>query len=289
MKQGTFREPLDQLFEFIRGLSLIALPVSLLAAPAAAAGDKDEGSGIPCLIQPKMVLKLGSQVPGLISEMLVDRGAVIKEGEVVARLESGVEQAELSIAQARAANDSAIQSDRAKVEFQGHKRERADELRKSAAMSISTAEEAETAEKVAEGDLREAEMNLELARLEVARSTELLKLRTIRSPINGVVVERTLGPGEYVGSDQTHLLTIAEIDPLYVEVYVPVSQIGKIRVGTPGEVYPEIGGRYVAHVTVVDQVFDAASATIGVRLELPNPDYKLPAGLKCQVQFSSIG
>jgi RND family efflux transporter MFP subunit len=236
-----------------------------------------------------MVLKLGSQVQGLISEVLVDRGAIIKQGEVVARLESGVEEAELSIAKARAANDSAVQSDRAKVEFQKHKQERADELRKTAAMAVSTAEEAETAEKVAEGDLREAEMNQELAQLEVARSNELLKLRTIRSPINGVVVERTLGPGEYVGSDQTHLMTIAEIDPLYVEVYVPVSQFGKIRVGTLGEVYPEIGGRYVAHVTVVDQVFDAGSATIGVRLELPNPGYALPAGLKCEVRFPGIG
>jgi RND family efflux transporter MFP subunit len=236
-----------------------------------------------------MVLKLGSQVQGLISEVLVDRGAIIKEGEVVARLESGVEEAELSIAKARAANDSAVQSDRAKVEFQKHKQERSEELRKTAAVAISTAEEAETAEKVAEGDLREAEMNQELAQLEVVRSTELLKLRTIRSPINGVVVERTLGPGEYVGSDQTHLMTIAEIDPLYVEVYVPVSQFGKIRVGALGEVYPEIGGRYVAHVTVVDRVFDAGSATIGVRLELPNPDYKLPAGLKCEVRFPGIG
>jgi multidrug efflux pump subunit AcrA (membrane-fusion protein) len=155
-------------------------------------------------------------------------------------------------------------------------------------MAISAAEEAETAAKVAEGELREAEVNQDLARLEVARSSELLKLRAIRSPINGVVVERTLGPGEYVGSDQTHLLTIAQIDPLYVEVYVPVSQFGKIHTGMIGEVYPEIGGHYVAHVTVVDQVFDAASATMGVRLELPNPDYALPAGLKCQVRFQEL-
>jgi membrane fusion protein (multidrug efflux system) len=41
-------------------------------------------------------------------------------------------------------------------------------------------------------------------------------------------------------------------------------------------------------VTVVDKVFDAASATIGVRLELPNPDYSLPARLKCQVRFPGV-
>jgi RND family efflux transporter MFP subunit len=276
-------------FEFTRRLSLVALPLALLLAPVAIAGEKDAAPEFACLIQPKMVLKLGSQVQGLLSEVLVDRGALVKEGEVVARLESGVEQSELAIAKARAANDSTVQSDRAKVEFQTRKAERSKELRKTEAMAISTFEEAETAAKVAEGDLREAEVNQELAQLEVVRSSELLKLRTIRSPINGVVVERTLGPGEYVGSDQTHLLTIAQIDPLYVEVYVPVSQFGRIRVGMPGEVYPEVGGRYVAHVTVVDQVYDAASATIGVRLELPNPDYALPAGLKCQVRFPGIG
>jgi hypothetical protein len=57
-----------------------------------------------------------------------------------------------------------------------------------------------------------------------------------------------------------------------------------------GEVYPEepVGSRYTATVTVVDRVFDAASGTIGVRLEVPNPQYALPAGLKCQVRFPAI-
>jgi multidrug efflux pump subunit AcrA (membrane-fusion protein) len=40
-----------------------------------------------------------------------------------------------------------------------------------------------------------------------------------------------------------------------------------------------------AKVTVVDRVVDAASGTFGVRLELPNPGYKLPAGLKCKTRF----
>jgi len=42
---------------------------------------------------------------------------------------------------------------------------------------------------------------------------------------------------------------------------------------------------YGAKVTVVDRVVDAASGTFGVRLELPNPNYRLPAGLKCKVPF----
>ena len=84
---------------------------------------------------------------------------------------------------------------------------------------------------------------------------------------------------------------MAEIDPLYVEVYVPLKQFGRIRIGMQAEVYPEepVGGIYKAIVTVVDQALDAASGTIGVRLELPNPNYLIPPGLKCQVRFAGIG
>ena len=46
-----------------------------------------------------------------------------------------------------------------------------------------------------------------------------------------------------------------------------------------------IGGQYTAEVKIVDRVIDAASGTFGVRLELPNPGYRLQAGLKCKVIF----
>ena len=43
--------------------------------------------------------------------------------------------------------------------------------------------------------------------------------------------------------------------------------------------------RYSATVAIVDRVIDPASNTFGVRLKLPNPDYRLPSGLQCQVRF----
>jgi plasmid stabilization system protein ParE len=45
------------------------------------------------------------------------------------------------------------------------------------------------------------------------------------------------------------------------------------------------GRRYTARVIVVDRVVDVASSTFGVRLELPNRDYRLPAGLKCRINL----
>jgi hypothetical protein len=85
-------------------------------------------------------------------------------------------------------------------------------------------------------------------------------------------------------------MTIAEIDPLYVKVFVPVRHYRKFQSGMIGQVIPEepIGGVYKAKVTVVDRVFDAASSTFGVRLELPNSDYALPAGMRCRVRFDGL-
>jgi RND family efflux transporter MFP subunit len=268
-------------------LLLFTIAISI---PAAAQEKKPEAGGFECLIQPKMVLKLGTPVPGLISELLVDRGAILKKGDVVARIESSVEAATVSLARARAENESTIRSTTAKLEFQKRKEERTKQLRKNDTVSVATADEAETAARVAETELEEAKVNLQLAQLELGRANELLRQRTIRSPIDGVVVARMLGPGEYA-FDQAQLVTISQVDPLNVEVFVPLSQFRKIRAGMVAEIYPEepIGGRYTATVTIVDHVFDAASGTIGIRLELPNPHYALPAGLKCRVRFSGLG
>lgn len=127
--------------------------------------------------------------------------------------------------------------------------------------------------------------NRRLADLELQRTTAEVALRTIKSPVNGVVVERFMNPGEF--PKQEKILKIAQIDPLRVEVYVPVAMFGKITVGMMAYVKPEppLTGEYAAKVTVVDRVMDAASGTFGVRLELPNHELKLPAGLKCSVRF----
>ena len=282
-------EPKSLRLQLLRRLSMLSClaVVTVMAAPAQAQEQTDK---FLCLIQPKMTLKLGTQVPGLIREMLVDRGAVVKQGDVIARLESGVEAAAVLLAEARAGNNSAVRSGEAKVEYQKRKYERMKELRKNDTVAFSTADEAETLARVAENELAEAKVNLKMAQTELVRARETLNQRIVRSPIDGVVMARTLGPGEYA-FDQGHLVTLAQIDPLYVEVYVPLKEFGRIRIGMQAEVYPEdpVGGVYKAVVTVVDQVFDAASGTIGVRLELPNPTYAIPAGMKCQVRFGGMG
>ena len=118
-----------------------------------------------------------------------------------------------------------------------------------------------------------ARLNRQMAELETNRSKALLEERTIRSPIDGIIVQRSLGPGEYV-RPEANIVTVASVDPLSVEAYLPVRYYGKIKVGDIAVVHPDepIGGDHNAAVSIVDQVFDAASGTFGVRLNPPNSE-----------------
>ena len=260
-------------------MRLLPFAFLFIAAPALAAQ-------YDCLIEPKQELKLAAQVPGEVAEVTVDRGDRVRKGQVLARLESDVEEANAQIAAVHAANDTAITSGKARVAFLQRKMSRNEQLRPNNIVSFATADEAAADEKVAEAQLHEAELNVAQARLEARRATALLRQREVVSPVDGVVTERALGPGEF-HNDQAHILTVAEMNPLRIETFLPIAIYGQIKVGDTATVTPEqpVGGQYKAKVVVVDQVMDAASRTIGVRLELPNPDLTLPAGVHCQVEF----
>ncbi|MEO8281030.1 MAG: efflux RND transporter periplasmic adaptor subunit, partial [Ideonella sp.] len=112
-----------------------------------------------------------------------------------------------------------------------------------------------------------------------------LGLRSVRSPFAGVVVERFVNLGERV--EEKPLLRIAVIDPLRVELMEPTSQFGSLSPGDKVTIRPELPGveSVVATVAFVDRVLDAASNSFRVRLTLPNPGNKLPAGLRCKADL----
>jgi len=237
------------------------------------------------LIEPSLVVKVGSSVPGILQSVDAERGDMVKKGQVVAKLESGVERATLALSRFRAQMTANIDLKRERLQYARRQKLRFEELYNKEALPLTQMDEVETNMVTAQLELQQAMEEQRLAKLEEQRAQAVVERMVIRSPVNGVVVERFLTQGEYV-EDQP-IVKIAQIDPLYVEVIATVDLLGAMRVGMQAEIRPEepYNNRYSATVTIVDQVVDAASGTFGVRLELPNPDYKLPAGLKCKVVF----
>jgi RND family efflux transporter MFP subunit len=262
----------------------ISLAFCVLLAPAAALAAEE----YDCLIEARQSIELRSSVEGVIDSIRVQRGQLVKKGELVATLDSGTERAALAVARSRASMEGDIKQAEARVELTRKKWERAAELQKKNFVSANARDEAEGDYRLAKEQLRSALENQRLAQLDVKRAEQVVDQRLIRSPVNGVVVEVLLRPGELMSSNQKNpIMKLVEVDPLNVELVLPVSRFGSIKTGQPAEVFPEqpVGGQYSAKVEVVDPVVDAASGTFGVRLRLPNPGNRIPAGVKCRARF----
>jgi RND family efflux transporter MFP subunit len=264
------------------------LVVPCLAALACGAALAQQNNDYECVIEARQQLDVRSSAEGVVEAVLVRRGDVVKKGDLLARLASGPERATLELARSRASMEGELKAAEARVDLAKKKWERADELHKRNFVSANAKDEAEAEYRLATEQLRAMRESRRLAELEAKRAEEVLAQRSIYSPVNGVVVALLLHPGELASSNQKDpILRLMEVDPLHVELVLPVSQFGKIRRGQRARVVPEepIGGSYTAQVEVVDSTIDAASGTFGVRLKLPNPGNRIPAGVKCRARF----
>ena len=267
---------------------MFSVGVMNISATVAFADTAQSGMKMPvfeCLIQPDELVHISSPINGVLDEVYVDDSDHVKKSQKLARLESSVQKAAVDVAKAKANRKDEIHLKETDLAFTKRKLDRIIELHNKHSVSPSEKDRAETAVTLAEIELQKVRNNNELANLEYIKAKRALEKRTIRSPINGIIVTRTASPGESV--EGTPIFTIAKVEKLKVELIVPVEYFGLIKVGMKARVIPEIVNKseYTATVSVVDKVIDAPSGTFSVRLSLPNPDQALPGGLKCQAKI----
>ncbi|WP_242216888.1 efflux RND transporter periplasmic adaptor subunit [Shinella zoogloeoides] len=198
---------------------------------------------------------------GNLTEVLVESGDRVKQGQVIARLDN--DEQKIAADQARVALESAQQ-----------KLKRVENLR--ASVSVAELQDAQTALKAAELALRNAELTL--------------SRRDITAPYGGVVGIISVNPGDYV----TTASAIARIDDrseILVDYWVPERFATSVRVG--GEVTATAvarpGETFTGTVQAVDNRIDQESRTLRVRARIENPDDLLRAGMSFQVTMRFAG
>jgi RND family efflux transporter MFP subunit len=241
-----------------------------------------------CLIEPHRAVDVGSPVIGVVESVKVERGDRVSKGEVLAVLRSDVERAAVDVAASRAKVDAEMQAAQANHELARQKHARAVDLRSRNFISEQALEQARAEAEVARQRLAQAREQRRILARELQLAEAQLGLRTIRSPADGIVTERYMSGGERV--EEKPIVRVATIDPLRVEVVVPASLYGTIVPGALLNVTPELrnAAPRPAKVVLVDAVVDGPSNTFRIRLELPNPNYELPAGLRCKVELGAI-
>lgn len=252
----SFRLP--RTFGFASCLAaLLAVSLASAQAPAGPLAVTSPAAASTCLLVPSMDVNVGTPVDGVLEVVNADRGDVVQAGQLLARLNAGVEAAAVSYVEAKA-------------QFGGRKLARNEELYRKQLVSSQDVDELETERELAHRELRE--------------KREQLRLRSITSPIRGVVVDRYRNRGDLV--KQEKIFRVVQLDPLFVEAVVPGDQFGKVKTGQLRDVQlPVLGQKVQAKVSTVDRVIDPASGTFRVRLTLANPRHEIPSGLRCQVAF----
>lgn len=136
-------------------------------------------------------------------------------------------------------------------------------------------------------ELKSAAGQLESAKGKYQGAEAQLSYSEIRSPINGVITERPLYPGE-MATAGTPLLTVMDLSSVIAKAHIPQSDAASLKVGDKGEMTVSgIDHPILGRVTVVSPALDPNSTTVEVWFEAKNPKHEIRPGTSVQVSLTA--
>jgi RND family efflux transporter MFP subunit len=277
--------------------SPVAVRTVLVEAPDGAAGGAVlNASGY---VVARRLATVSSKVTGRITEVLFEEGAVVSEGQVLARLDPSTAQAEHAVA---ASTLEAARRNLREIEV------RLADARKTLARNRSLVERKLVAESVLDGSQTEVaalEARLSAAGAEVGVAQSRLALSQqglddlqIRAPFSGVVLSKDAQPGETVspvsaggGFTRTGIATIVDMDSREIEVDVNEAYINRVhddqRVEAVLDAYPD--WTIAGHVISIVPTADRQKATVRVRIAFEALDPRMLPDMGIKVRFLEEG
>lgn len=276
----------DRSWSLWRGAAMSA--AMLLLAGQMASGQTSPANVFPGVTRPSEERALSFSYPGVVHQVLVKEGDVVKQGQPLIKLDDRLDQN--ALAQLKLEAESTL-----KVEYAEKSRDqkqvrakRLRELRDKDLASVLELEETQLDADLAITQLALSKQEEETARLKAEGQRIKVELATIQSPIEGIVQRINVNEGEYADPQQSQrpAVMVVKNDPMKVEVFVPLSAASNIAAEkTELEIsYPDQKAWKKAKVTFVDPVSDPGSGMRRIHLTIANPENR-PAGEQVQVRL----
>ncbi len=236
---------------------------------------------LPGSVQAFTQAQLYARVNGYLARWLVDIGDTVKEGQLLAEIESPDVDAQLRQA---AANQAQA---RANLEIARITYTREQELAAKQVVSRQEFDQSRTAYEAARAALEAGEANVQNLRVQQ-------NFEKIVAPFAGRITTRLVDIGALVsqgsGSTGTPLFGIAQTDPLRIYVNVPQANYPSIRADVPARlIVPEFPGRsFKGKVARYSAAIDPASRTLLTEVDISNPDGVLNAGMYGEIKFTLV-
>jgi RND family efflux transporter MFP subunit len=238
---------------------------------------------------------VSSKVTGKVVEVFVEEGMRVEKDQVVAVLDDKTQQAQLSLAKARAeASRAALQEIEARLRNARLERDRLRNLAKRGLTSAASVDAAEATHDELAAGLETGRENVKVAERNVAVAEDLLSNMTIRAPFAGMVVSKNAQPGEMIspvsaggGFTRTGICTIIDTDSLEIEVDVNEAYIQRVqpgqRVSATLDAYAD--WRIPAEVIAIIPTADRQKATVKVRIAFLERDERVLRDMGVKVAF----
>lgn len=258
--------------------------VHRIDVPAMTVGRSDLESSLEISgsLMPRARVGITSKLPGTLATLSVDIGDRVRAGEVIGgldrrELDAQVDAATAAVNVARAGGEAAeaalanavLELDRSKNLFE------------KGAVPRQRLDSAETATRAATAQRDLAAANLGQATAALRRAREIQRDATLRSPIDGVVVERNVDAGSVVAPGDKPVVVVADVRMLKLEAGVSELDAGRLRVGMPARITVQArpGDVFTGRVAAIAPEVDRRNRHFAIEVRTPNADGTLLSGM----------
>jgi len=233
-----------------------------------------------------------ARVNGYVANWHVDIGDRVKQGEVLATIETPELDAELAAARAQLKSSEArVGARQAEAAFSKSTNERWRDSPKGV-VSEQERESKKADYRMAEAQLSAAVAQVALDKSKVDQYDALTEFKRVRAPFDGTITERKIDVGNLVtagsGSSTTPLYRMAQTDPLRIFVDVPQSASGELmNPGVPAEIRATgaLGGTFPGKIARSAESINPQARTMRVEVDMPNASHSLVPGMYVKVAF----
>ena len=234
--------------------------------------------------------RVGTRLMGRIAKVEVREGDVVKEGDVLVRLDDAAQRSAVASARARvAAAKARAQTARATLAETAGQLAREKRLAAGGASTPAAVEDLELKAKALEESVKAADAETEAAEAELRALQVDLDNTVIAAPIAGRVMGKPVEVGETVSPGDQPVLEIADFATLQVEVDVPEGRLGKVKVEGPCEIILDAFSdrRYRCRVAELSPRVNRAKATVGVKVAFQDAAEGVLPDMAARVNFLS--
>lgn len=239
------------------GGSFTPPPTSVAAAPVERMEWTDARDAIGTLVAVRGVT-LTAELPGTVREIAFRSGASVRTGEVLVRLDTSTERAQLDAAQAELS---------------------------LAKLSLDRTRTLRESESTSQADLDAAAARERQAAAQVAALEATIAKKTIRAPFDGRISIREVELGQVLAPG-TPIASLQSVSPIHVDFWLPQQALADVHPGQKVLVRTDVfpGAAWDGEVTTVNPEVDVATRNVRVRATLPNPDGRLRPGMFANVE-----